>query len=221
MTTGFGAFGKIPAMGDFLRLNLPAGFVQTWDSWMQHSMLSAQEALGAAWPDHYLSAPIWRFTLPAEQAGQAAMSGIVMASVDRVGRQYPLTLAAPHPAGQTAMMHFANRPVFEQLETLALQVLEHDLDRDALAEALSGIHAQTVAETGPVGASYAGPLPAETVLAAQSLAPRLGARGLWSTTMDGDSRMILCSSLPNPQEFLALFNLDAAIWRNSSMAQHA
>ena len=55
-----GAFGKMPALGDFLRLALPPGFVEPWDAWVQRMMMQGRAALGGRWQDCYLSAPIWR-----------------------------------------------------------------------------------------------------------------------------------------------------------------
>lgn len=219
MSEGFGAYGKIPGMGDFLRLGLSASFVKVWDEWMQRSLLAAQEALGAHWRDAYFSAPIWRFTLQPHHTGVAAMSGIVMASVDRVGRQYPLSLIAQHPPDRYAQRHFANRAVFERLETLALTALDHDLGRDEVTRALSSIHLQPLAQSALRGNVYTGAAPPEALIAGHALEPSLGPRAIWTTTMDGDHRMMMCSALPDPQEFLALFNLNAPIWRGTNSTQ--
>ena len=92
MPDGVGAFGKMPSAGDFFRLNAPPGFVRAWDGWLQQAMLEGQRALGPAWDDAYMSAPIWRFTLTAGLAGPHKAQGVLMPSVDRVGRRFPLTL---------------------------------------------------------------------------------------------------------------------------------
>ena len=100
---GVGAFGKMPGMGDFLRLNVSARFVQVWDGWLQGAMLAARNSLGDRWNECYFSAPIWRFSLPRLSEDLPGVSGIMMPSVDRVGRQYPLTLAVPVPTGPSAL----------------------------------------------------------------------------------------------------------------------
>ncbi|MEM6897854.1 MAG: type VI secretion system-associated protein TagF, partial [Pseudomonadota bacterium] len=168
--TSFGAFGKIPDLGDFFRHNLSSGFVQAWDSWLQGAMVDSKSALGPGWDDAYMSAPIWRFTLPPGVAGASAMSGILMASVDRVGRQYPLTLVAAHDAADLPLTHFANRTVFEALEDLALQMLDDTGRRDTLLAALDTMALEVPASVGQGGLPYAGPLPPDQVLAAQALA---------------------------------------------------
>ena len=216
MSEAFGAYGKIPGMGDFLRIGLSASFVKVWDQWMQTSLLAAQNALGSQWQDAYFSAPIWRFTLQPHHTGVAAMSGIVMASVDRVGRQYPLTLIAPHPPDRYAHRHFANRAVFERLETLALTALDHDLGREEFTRALDMIRLQQLENNAVRSAVYRGTVPPDALLAGDALAPGLADNALWSTTMDSESRMIMCRGLPNPQEFLALFTLNAPIWRDKA-----
>ena len=141
MTTGFGAFGKLPSMGDFLRHNLPSGFVQTWDTWLQAGMLNLRETMAERWADAYMSAPIWRFTLPAGFAGAQAVSGIMMASVDRVGRQYPLTLAAPHDGthspSMTHLRHSFARPPIVDL-TPPLKSSPHRQSRSKTAKARFG-----------------------------------------------------------------------------------
>jgi type VI secretion system protein ImpM len=206
-------------MGDFLRTGVSASFVKVWDDWMQRSLLAAQQALGAHWQEAYFSAPIWRFTLQPQHTGVAAMSGILMASVDRVGRQYPLTLLAQHPPDRYAQRHFANRTVFERLEALALTVLDRDLGRDELAEGLHGLSLQRLGDSTSTETAYVGTVPPDSLLAGEALAPRLGVKSLWTTTMDSDNRMMMCAALPSPQEFLALFDLNAPIWHGKMMTQ--
>lgn len=216
---GFGAFGKIPALGDFIRLNVNAGFVQVWDDWMQAGMLTAREALQDRWNDAYLSAPIWRFTMPAGVAGPTGMTGIVMASVDRVGRQYPLTLAASIEKTNVAMAHFANTPVFERLEHLALDMLDDDNSKDILTAALNGLVPTPADETQPTDLPFSGPIPIEHILAGQALALRLNPLDvIWSTVMDDDNRMMLTRGLPQERDMRALFDLHAPFWSFEDMA---
>jgi type VI secretion system protein ImpM len=89
-----GCYGKIPARGDFVRLGLPRGFVDAWDGWFARVLAASREALGDAWLDAWLEAPIWHFALAPGLCGGEAAIGLWMPSVDRVGRHFPLTLAA-------------------------------------------------------------------------------------------------------------------------------
>ncbi|MEM9583088.1 MAG: type VI secretion system-associated protein TagF [Pseudomonadota bacterium] len=217
MTTGFGAFGKLPSMGDFLRHNLPSGFVQTWDTWLQAGMLSLRETMAERWADAYMSAPIWRFTLPAGLAGAQAVSGIMMASVDRVGRQYPLTLAAPHDGTHPALTHFANRTVFERLEDIALAALDDETGRDAVAGALEQLAFLDAPQAQFRQTPYRGPHPAAQIIAAQTITQQNGESALWSAMMEGDHRLITTKSLPSAQELRALFDLNAPYWGTAEL----
>ncbi|MFW8696321.1 type VI secretion system-associated protein TagF, partial [Mesorhizobium japonicum] len=66
-----------------------------WDLWLQAGLRHSRELLRERWLETYLNSPIWHFSLGAEVCGRAAMAGVLMPSVDRVGRYFPLTLAAP------------------------------------------------------------------------------------------------------------------------------
>ena len=85
MSTGY--FGKIPATGDFVSRRLPADFVHAWDRWVARHLAPALAS--DIWPDHvglnFLSGP----------AAFGPIAGILVPSADRVGRRFPLTVAAP------------------------------------------------------------------------------------------------------------------------------
>ncbi len=212
MTTGFGVFGKIPNLGDFLRVNLPVSFVQAWDTWLQDGMTHAKSALGPMWNEAYLSAPIWRFSVPQGVAGTQAMSGILMASVDQVGRQYPLTLAIPHSSDALALSHFANRTVFETLEEIALAALDDAFGRDDLLNALTSVQWISPNPSVMQNQSYVGAHPAAQSLAAQSIDASYGQCALWSAMLEGNHRLLLTKSLPKSGELTGLFDLSAPVW---------
>lgn len=65
--------------------------------WLQRSLTHSQAELGAAWLDAYLTAPIWRFVLGERILDGGPWVGVMVASVDRVGRYFPLTLCASVP----------------------------------------------------------------------------------------------------------------------------
>lgn len=221
MSDGFGAFGKFPGMGDFLRVNLPAGFVQVWDTWLQQGMLDVRDQLGDAWNDSYMSAPIWRFTLPAGAAGGHVVTGVLMASVDRVGRQYPLTLAICHDAPNTVVSHLANGRTFDQLENIALDALEDNSSRDSVTAALAEVQLVTTGQPTPASLPYAGPIPFSKALATQALTQSHGPTpAIWSTMMRDDYRMLATAALPEGRNLRALFDLSPALWSASGvMAQ--
>jgi type VI secretion system protein ImpM len=77
MGAGFGAYGKIPALGDFFRLNLSGDFVEPWDHWLQETLVASRMSLGAEWDGAYNQAPIWRFTLRRAREDLLAVSCVL------------------------------------------------------------------------------------------------------------------------------------------------
>jgi type VI secretion system protein ImpM len=135
-----GFFGKLPARGDFVTRRLTRDFTDPWDAWLQDAIAMSAQQLGADWLDTYLTAPIWRFLLSPDICGQGPMLGIMMPSVDRVGRYFPLTLAvtvadcaAPAKAMLTAGAWF------DGVEQLALSALEDDADLDRIDQQAEAI----------------------------------------------------------------------------------
>ncbi len=96
-----GWYGKLPILGDFTRRHLPPAFIDPWDDWLQAGIAGSRAALGGAWLDHYLTAHVWHFVLMPGVLGPPAWAGVCRPSVDRVGRYFPFTLAAPLAPGST------------------------------------------------------------------------------------------------------------------------
>ena len=120
-----GFYGKFPILGDFISRRLPADFIQVWDGWLQRSLVASQQRLGDSWLSIYLTSPIWRFILSPGICGQSGWMGVLMPSVDRVGRYFPLTLATTinHQNG-LARLFLSAADWFDRLEHLALSSLE-------------------------------------------------------------------------------------------------
>jgi type VI secretion system protein ImpM len=181
---GYGAYGKMPALGDFFRIGLPPGFVDPWDRWLQTGMAGLRDALGARWDGCYMTAPIWRFTLSAGLAGPQAVQGVLMPSVDRVGRQFPLTLARLLP-GQpgAAAADAAGLAAFPALEEVALDALEDGMTRERLAARLAAVPV-------PPASAPGGPLQ----------------QSLWSALIDGQLRRVSHAGLPGPARMRVFFD---------------
>jgi len=94
-----GFYGKIPARGDFVRTGLSRDFTDAWDAWLQSVISGSQALMGEAWLPAFLEAPVWRFVLPPGMGGAQAVVGLMLPSVDRAGRYFPLTFAALSPHG--------------------------------------------------------------------------------------------------------------------------
>lgn len=89
-----GFYGKVPARGDFVHAGLPRDFTDPWHDWQSLVIAGSRDLMGDAWLEAFLEAPVWRFILPPGLCGARAVVGLIMPSVDKVGRYFPLTLAA-------------------------------------------------------------------------------------------------------------------------------
>ena len=117
-----GYFGKVLTHGDFVARRLSPGFVLGWDAWLQAGLRHSREQLGPRWLDAYLSSPIWHFAIAAGLCGDEAVAGVMIPSVDRVGRYFPLTLAGVMTDGGEMLPELFERGAawFDALERLAL-----------------------------------------------------------------------------------------------------
>jgi len=142
-----GFCGKIPARGDFVRTGLPREFAEPWDNWMQRVLATSRSALGEAWLPAWLEAPVWHFALSPGVCGPAAVIGLWMPSVDRIGRYFPLTIAAvaPHSAIRDVMREGGG--FLAAAEDAGRDALDHDLAPGELAARL--IAAASSTEAGP------------------------------------------------------------------------
>lgn len=125
-----GFTGKIPARGDFVRAGLPRDFTDPWDDWQSRVIAGSRALMGEAWLDAFLEAPVWRFILPPGLCGPRAAVGLMLPSVDKVGRYFPLTLVAlpdagtPHAAEWSAWL--------DDAETTGRRALDEDAPPDDL-----------------------------------------------------------------------------------------
>lgn len=128
-----GLYGKLPAHGDFITRDLPPGFINIWDEWLQRGMLCSQEELGENWLDIYLTSPIWRFAFSGGVIDNQSWAGVIIPSVDRVGRYFPFTLLSTLPLNSNAFDTINSEAAwFNHLENIALEGLEGHLDVDSM-----------------------------------------------------------------------------------------
>ncbi|WP_460803932.1 type VI secretion system-associated protein TagF [Microbulbifer agarilyticus] len=135
-----GIFGKLPAHGDFVQRELPSSFVDPWDAWLQRAVHGAREVVGVTWLDYYLTSPIWRFAFSSGVVDHQCWAGVLVPSVDSVGRYFPLTLATPLPAevNPYSLMTDAEE-WFESLSTLSVEALQNSLSVDQLLECFPSV----------------------------------------------------------------------------------
>ena len=137
--TEVGFYGKLPCRGDFLQRRAPQDFVDTWDAWLQESLHALRTRLEDRWLDIYLTGPVWRFALSAGVCGAGPYIGILVPSVDRVGRYFPLTVVARlAPEDCVLAVACASRAWFEDAEQLVLDALDAQaLDFDTFDEQIA------------------------------------------------------------------------------------
>ena len=220
--TGF--YGKLPAKGDFLSRNLPRAFVDTWDDWLQSGMHESRQALGDEWLQIYLTSPLWRFILPPGACTDSAWAGVLMPSMDRVGRYFPMAvvtpLAAPFSSLATAS---GSQSWFESVEACLLSALDDEsLDLDAFDQQLQGMLIVEEQATPldlaadvdqGVRISLDDDLSIPRALmgtSAASLEREIGSHCIWWG--QGSERippsLVICRGLPGPGKFTALLDGD-------------
>ena len=133
-----GLFGKLPAHGDFIQRNLPAGFINVWDEWLQHFVAGTKEQLADNWLDVYLTSPLWRFVLSEGVVDENSWAGIMIPSVDRVGRYYPFSIVKKLSQTVNPFEFIQQQSSwYKEIEDLALSALDGEVLLDDLVEALA------------------------------------------------------------------------------------
>lgn len=140
-----GLYGKLPAHGDFIFRNLNPEFITLWDEWLQHYISGSREQIGDSWLDIYLTSPIWRFVFSPGVIDEKVWAGLMMPSVDRVGRYFPISIVKPLAKSVSPVNVLTRHTAwFEQLEDQCLKALNDEMDADGLIQAASQIDFQAL-----------------------------------------------------------------------------
>ncbi|GAA4333576.1 hypothetical protein GCM10023144_24970 [Pigmentiphaga soli] len=188
-----GWYGKLPSLGDFASRRLPVDFIEPWDAWLSSVLEASRRRLGNDWLNAYLSCPVWRFLLLPGALSANGWAGVLLASVDRVGRHFPLTVAAPMdkppatPAALAAFWHWLSA-----LERCALDAIEYDHDAAAFDAALAGVVA---------------PLPAPAASSPIPWRALADGRSLWTAFPVGPDQpfdLHAAAGMPDPAAFAVM-----------------
>lgn len=222
-----GFYGKLPAYGDFIQKRLPTDFINPWHEWLQSGMLACRDRDPQGWKTYYLNCPAWSFVLSAGVCGQQAVAGVTIPSVDRVGRYFNFTLASMLPEGTNpATFAYAHRAWLEDLESLALSILEEEMDQDGISNAINVRSAELHWETPAYmlvnsGHDFTkvvsnGSAPAADMM--QEITHQLLLRdqdkyGLWwhQGSSQVSAQLVSCANMPSEQIYLSLMMDDDLI----------
>lgn len=226
-------YGKLPAKGDFLSRNLPREFIDTWDDWLQSGMNASRQALGGGWLDTYLTSPLWRFALPAGICGTNAWTGVLMPSMDKVGRYFPMTVVKLLPPALSPIcVAIQNEDWFGSVEATLLAALDNEsldmeeFDRTVQSFAFSEIDAASIDAPQQAGAGIRLALQEDLAIAKPLLAfasPEVQQRTAGFTVFWGSGSehvapgILLSKGLPGPQMFTPLLsgNWSAHGWQDA------
>ncbi|MGM9485102.1 type VI secretion system-associated protein TagF [Roseateles sp. NT4] len=195
-----GWYGKLPALGDFASRRLTPEWIAQWDNWLAAGLHQLREIAPDTWLNDYLASPAWRFallpgSLP-DGSGEGLRVGVMIPSVDRVGRYFPLVVISPplqrptDGAQVAALWQWAG-----QIEDIAVNALHEDWTAEALDAALADAPPPTVmAETALP--------PALAALLSQAAWDGLQGCSLWLHAGAGPT---VQPALPQGAAFAALF----------------
>ena len=132
-----GYYGKVPTHGDFVSSGLPRSFIDPWDTWLQEAIMTSRKQLGHQWLNYYLTSPLYRFVLSPGICGESGWMGILMPSVDRIGRYYPMTIGLMNNEGINPFVALQKTDWFAKMEKLALSCLTDNFNLDEFNKGIS------------------------------------------------------------------------------------
>ena len=133
-----GYYGKIPSKGDFVMQSLPRSFVDPWDMWLRDALADSKSKLGDDWMECYLTTPLYQYVLSPGICGNQVWLGIMMPSVDSVGRYFPMTICKSFRETSNPLHLLENNNEwFEEAKNLLLSCLEEDFSLPEFDEQLA------------------------------------------------------------------------------------
>lgn len=224
-----GFFGKIPMTGDFIHRRINPVFLNRWDEWLKRNIAQSQYTLGDNWLDNYLTSPMWRFMLAPGIIDKNSYAGVMIPSVDSVGRYFPLTLVQQLPNTNAAAFIFSEAAGqwFHQMEDCLLDMLEgYHTDANSFDEALKQCQAswtQAIADTrqfnlqsliengGHFKLDVQGSNSFNQSLNGLMLASLMNEQGSFSiywqqSANDANSSCLISNSLPSAQQYTAFLD---------------
>jgi type VI secretion system protein ImpM len=164
----------------------------------------SQQQLGDQWLNHYLTGPVWRFAISPGILSPEGLGGVMMPSVDRVGRYFPLMIGA---VGAPPLLDWFHKHAgwYDAIEDLARASLDagfrlaqfDDMPEPALSAA---------SQAAPAGGTWRFAL--DEGVGERVAAVALQGHSLWWT--DGAPgvapSMLMCAGMPGAQRFTAMLD---------------
>jgi type VI secretion system protein ImpM len=215
-----GAFGKIPSLGDFFSINLDHSTVEKLDQWMQTALLTVSEKLGLRWDECYMNAPIWRFALCAGTVSKNHALGVMMPSVDRVGRKFPLILlTVTDKPSNVVLDHQFNVDLYEELEDIALMTLDDGSTRESLVERLNTINVEYSSnltdltdQDGIIQSCGKNISEINGLLLAKLICSSHKSPCMWSFVEETKYKVVISDGLPIAEKMDIFYDVDSSNW---------
>jgi type VI secretion system protein ImpM len=192
-TVGF--YGKLPCRGDFLERRIAPEFIGPWDEWLQECLTESRVQLQEWWLETYLTSPVWRFVLAGGVCGANSCAGVLLPSVDQVGRYFPLTVVAHWDVAIFPLTAERSRESwFDSAQTLGVEALEAPrLDLEEFDRSVAALATRLDPTEEPF-----------LWLRELEHAPR--PMSLWWTygSSESDPAMLCVNGLPDPGTFAAM-----------------
>ena len=214
-----GWYGKLPMLGDFASRRLPQPFIDRCDDWLSRGIEASRQQLGDDWLNTYLTGPLWRFAWGPGVVDAQWWFGVLMPSVDNVGRYFPLVVAWPSSAApDDSPSLLALERLYARMSDSALATLRPRATLDdfesALGSALpdspwgraTSVHALPGRRRHDVNGEQS-LLQWALTLGSSEVAQRLAGHSLWwpSPASAGRHSLSLAHGLPPAEHFFELF----------------
>jgi type VI secretion system protein ImpM len=189
-----GFFGKLPTHGDFVSTGIGQVLQRELDAWLQSGLRAGEETLGSGWCSVFHAMPPWRFIVERGLWGPATIAGILLPSTDRVGRSFPLVIAAQlHSFDDHPRQLYLDVAWFTAAEALAETSLARDFDIGTFTAGLKRLRLPR-AEKSPIAGRFA--------------AQRPEGSSLWwkSDTVGQQAKGFRTASAPTTADFLRLID---------------
>jgi type VI secretion system protein ImpM len=199
-----GYFGKVSTLGDFVSRGLPDGLVAAWDAWLQQCIHASRQQLGGQWLNHYLTSPVWRFAISPGILSPEGLGGVMMPSVDRVGRYFPLMIAA---VGAPPLLDWFHKHAdwYDVIEDVARASLDSAFRLERF-DALPPLALAAAPQAGPVNGTWRFALDARA--GERAVASVMQGHSLWWT--EGSPgvapSMLVCAGMPQAQGFATMLD---------------